>query len=114
MLRFCCKSVDNDLSFNTTVQSSFAPLPIPLRLVTFDRVCRTPLPALTTRGQQVKVYSQLAYEVESAGAVLNTVSIAPPTTYVGATVIDPKPGYHDLPVATLDFASLYPSIMQVR
>ena len=83
-------------------------------LVEMSRVCRTPLPALTTRGQQVKVYSQLAYEVECAGAVLNTVSIAPPTTYVGATVIEPTPGYHDLPVATLDFASLYPSIMQAN
>ena len=83
-------------------------------LVEMSRVCRTPLPALTTRGQQVKVYSQLAFEVECAGAVLNTVSIAPPTTYVGATVIEPKPGYHDLPVATLDFASLYPSIMQAN
>ena len=83
-------------------------------LVEMSRVCRTPLPALTTRGQQVKVYSQLAFEVECAGAVLNTVSIAPPSTYVGATVIEPKPGYHDLPVATLDFASLYPSIMQAN
>ena len=34
--------------------------------------------------------------------------------FVGATVLDPKPGYYDTPIATLDFASLYPSIMQAH
>jgi DNA polymerase elongation subunit (family B) len=33
--------------------------------------------------------------------------------YEGATVIEPKKAYYTLPIATLDFASLYPSIMQV-
>lgn len=31
--------------------------------------------------------------------------------YQGATVIEPKTAYYDVPIATLDFASLYPSIM---
>ena len=34
--------------------------------------------------------------------------------YEGATVIDPIRGYYDVPVATLDFASLYPSIMMAH
>jgi DNA polymerase delta subunit 1 len=34
--------------------------------------------------------------------------------YEGATVIEPKRGYYKEPVATLDFASLYPSIMQAH
>eukprot|EP00967_Tisochrysis_lutea_P029442 scaffold34447_cov36-Tisochrysis_lutea.AAC.5 len=34
--------------------------------------------------------------------------------YEGATVIEPKKGYYDDPVATLDFASLYPSIMMAH
>ena len=33
-------------------------------------------------------------------------------TYEGATVIEPKKAYYEVPIATLDFASLYPSIMQ--
>ena len=33
-------------------------------------------------------------------------------SFEGAVVITPKPGYYDRPVATLDFASLYPSIMR--
>lgn len=32
-------------------------------------------------------------------------------TYEGATVIDPFRGFYNTPIATLDFASLYPSIM---
>lgn len=32
-------------------------------------------------------------------------------TYEGATVIEPIRGYYQQPIATLDFASLYPSIM---
>ena len=35
------------------------------------------------------------------------------STYEGATVIEPKKAYYEVPIATLDFASLYPSIMQV-
>lgn len=31
--------------------------------------------------------------------------------YKGAIVIAPKTAYYDVPIATLDFASLYPSIM---
>ena len=34
--------------------------------------------------------------------------------YEGATVIDPKTGYYDIPIATLDFSSLYPSIMMAH
>jgi DNA polymerase delta subunit 1 len=34
--------------------------------------------------------------------------------YEGATVIEPVKGYYDVPIATLDFASLYPSIMMAH
>jgi DNA polymerase delta subunit 1 len=34
--------------------------------------------------------------------------------YEGATVIEPSKGYYDVPIATLDFASLYPSIMMAH
>lgn len=34
--------------------------------------------------------------------------------YEGATVLEPKAGYYATPVATLDFASLYPSIMMAH
>ena len=34
--------------------------------------------------------------------------------FEGAIVIDPKRGYYEDPIATLDFASLYPSIMMAH
>jgi len=34
--------------------------------------------------------------------------------YEGATVLEAKQGYYKTPVATLDFASLYPSIMMAH
>lgn len=34
--------------------------------------------------------------------------------YEGATVIEPKKGYYAQPIATLDFSSLYPSIMMAH
>lgn len=34
--------------------------------------------------------------------------------YEGATVIEPRKGYYSLPIATLDFSSLYPSIMMAH
>ena len=34
--------------------------------------------------------------------------------YEGAIVIEPIKGYYDTPIATLDFASLYPSIMMAH
>jgi DNA polymerase delta subunit 1 len=34
--------------------------------------------------------------------------------YEGAIVIDPKRAYYTHPIATLDFASLYPSIMMAH
>ena len=35
-------------------------------------------------------------------------------TYEGAIVIDPQVGFYEKPIATLDFASLYPSIMMAH
>lgn len=34
--------------------------------------------------------------------------------YDGAFVLEPKRGFYDKPIATLDFASLYPSIMMAH
>ncbi|KAI0236792.1 DNA-directed DNA polymerase delta, partial [Massospora cicadina] len=79
------------------------------------RVTGVPFSYLLTRGQQIKVVSQLYrkaiekdlliphYEVEGAME-----------QYEGATVIEPEKGYYTDPIATLDFASLYPSIMMAH
>ena len=79
-----------------------------------SRVTYTPLTWLVTRGQQVRVFSQIGRFCERLSIAMNHVFVKPPETYVGATVIEPKKGYYENPIATLDFASLYPSIMQAH
>lgn len=79
-----------------------------------SRVTYTLLTWLVTRGQQCRVYSQIGRFCERRGVALNYRFVKPPDTYTGATVIEPIKGYYQHPIATLDFASLYPSIMQAH
>ena len=88
-------------------------LSIFISLTEMSKKVYTSMPALVTRGQTVKVYSQIAMYSREKYA-LNSLKLDAPDTFKGATVLDPIPGYHEQPTATLDFASLYPSIMQAH
>jgi DNA polymerase delta subunit 1 len=81
------------------------------------RVTGVPFNFLLARGQQVKFLSQLFRKALEQSLVipdLSSQSGADGDQYEGATVIEPKRSYYDVPIATLDFASLYPSIMQAH
>merc|ERR1719266_1348867 len=79
------------------------------------RVTGVPLSYLQTRGQQIKVVSQLLRKAMEHDLVMPTyTSNAGDDQFEGATVIEPKRGYYDKPIATLDFSSLYPSIMMAH
>ncbi|KAF4463303.1 DNA polymerase delta subunit 1 [Fusarium albosuccineum] len=79
------------------------------------RVTGVPFNFLLSRGQQVKFISQLFRKaLEQKLVIPNLKSEASDEQYEGATVIEPTRGYYDVPIATLDFASLYPSIMQAH
>jgi DNA polymerase delta subunit 1 len=79
------------------------------------RVTGVPLSYLQTRGQQIKVVSQLLRKAMEQDLLLPThQSQASDENYEGATVIEPIRGYYDVPIATLDFSSLYPSIMMAH
>ena len=79
------------------------------------RVTGVPFNYLLARGQQVKFISQLFRKALEQNLVIpNLRSDASDEQYEGATVIEPTRGYYDVPIATLDFASLYPSIMQAH
>ena len=68
-----------------------------------------------TRGQQVKAYNLICRFCLKKGFLVNErPEIRKPDSYVGATVLKPKPGFHTTPIATLDFASLYPSIIRAN
>ncbi|KAL8577740.1 DNA polymerase delta catalytic subunit [Nucella lapillus] len=78
------------------------------------RVTGVPLSCLLSRGQQIKVMSQLLRKAKEQNLVLPAHKIETGDEYEGATVIEPVKGYYDVPIATLDFASLYPSIMMAH
>lgn len=80
------------------------------------RVTGVPFNYLLARGQQIKVVSQLFRKAREQDLVIPTIDShgAGEETYEGATVIEPSRGYYDVPIATLDFASLYPSIMMAH
>jgi DNA polymerase delta subunit 1 len=79
------------------------------------RVTGVPFNYLLSRGQQVKFVSQLFRKaLEQKLVIPNLRTDASEDQYEGATVIEPTRGYYDVPIATLDFASLYPSIIQAH
>ncbi|KAI8382698.1 probable DNA polymerase delta catalytic subunit [Nakaseomyces glabratus] len=79
------------------------------------RVTGIPFSYLLARGQQIKVVSQLFRKCLEIDTVIpNMHSHGSDEQYEGATVIEPIRGYYDVPIATLDFNSLYPSIMMAH
>ncbi|XP_053690077.1 DNA polymerase delta catalytic subunit [Sabethes cyaneus] len=79
------------------------------------RVTGVPLSCLLTRGQQIKVMSQLLRKCKDSGYIIPSYhGSGSEEQYEGATVIEPKRGYYADPISTLDFASLYPSIMMAH
>jgi DNA polymerase delta subunit 1 len=79
------------------------------------RVTGVPMGYLLSRGQQIKVVSQLYRQAKKEGLLIPyNRSRQSEETYEGAFVIPPKPGFYDKPIATLDFTSLYPSIMMAH
>lgn len=81
------------------------------RTVEMSRVCKTLVDDIFLRGQQIKCWNQICHAAEEAGLVLNKLDYKKTCKYQGATVLKSKPGYYSTPVVTLDFKSLYPSIM---
>ena len=87
-----------------------------------------PLSFLSERGQQIKVFSQIAKAAREMGflipswidsmAVLKKLNPGKTeeelTKFEGATVLEAQTGAYFRPIVALDFASLYPSIMMAH
>ncbi|EPS44757.1 hypothetical protein H072_1289 [Dactylellina haptotyla CBS 200.50] len=82
------------------------------------RVTGVPFNYLLARGQQVKFLSQLFRKAAEQSLVVPNLEQGGAgeegEQYEGATVIEPTRGFYKEPVATLDFSSLYPSIMMAH
>ncbi|CAO1619422.1 unnamed protein product [Sympodiomycopsis kandeliae] len=86
-----------------------------INYIEMARVTGVPFNYLLSRGQQIKVISQLFRKAKDDGYLVPSMkSEGSDDAYEGATVLEPKAGYYDKPVTTLDFASLYPSIMMAH
>jgi DNA polymerase delta subunit 1 len=79
------------------------------------RVTGVPVGWLLVRGQMLKVMSQLLRKGKQKHLLLPAMSVEiTDEKFEGAIVIEPKKGFYSEPIATLDFASLYPSIMMAH
>eukprot|EP00808_Paulinella_micropora_P029317 g78653.t1 len=87
-----------------------------INYVEMARVTGVPLSFLLSRGQQIKVVAQLLRKANQQGYLMpvRERTATGDEKFEGATVIEPMRGYYTEPVATLDFASLYPSIMMAH
>ncbi|KAJ1606887.1 DNAQ-like 3'-5' exonuclease [Cryptosporidium canis] len=82
-------------------------------IIEMARVTGTTIDILLSRGQQIKVTSQILRKCKSTNFLMPTVKNQSDgeNQFEGATVLEPLKGFYKDPISTLDFASLYPSIM---
>jgi len=82
-------------------------------LVEMAKACWVPLSFLSERGQQIKVFSQMAQAARILGFMIPVLKKTEDqqSGYQGATVLEAQTGAYYEPITGLDFASLYPSIM---
>jgi DNA polymerase delta subunit 1 len=90
-------------------------LSVLVNYIEMARVTGVPMSFLISRGQQIKVFSMILRKCRAEKLLVPTLKKSgggADVGYEGATVLDPIKNYYADPIATLDFASLYPSIMQ--
>lgn len=101
--KYCVK--DSEL-----VVKLFEKLQIWIGLVEMSNTCNTPIFALFTQGQQIKIFSQVYKKCMGDNYVIDKDSfiVNENDNFTGAYVFTPKPGLYDM-VVSFDFSSLYPS-----
>ncbi len=90
-------------------------LEVLVNLVEMSRATGVTLHQLLTRGQQIKVLSLILRIIRKAGYLFpfyKATQSQAENHFEGATVLQPLSNYYKIPVITLDFNSLYPSIIQ--
>nr|UTK45379.1 DNA polymerase catalytic subunit [Equid gammaherpesvirus 5] len=78
------------------------------------KIAKIPTRRVLTDGQQIRVFSCLLDVAGRQGFILPSGNKESSEGYQGATVIDPTPGFYNTPVLVVDFASLYPTIIQAH
>lgn len=126
MVDYCIR--DADIPLLLINKLGYVPIWVEMSRVTF-----TPMHQVLNGGQQRKIYNTIARFVHGTHALNKSTAGWPMSTvediddseigdledalkkrrpdYQGATVIEPKTGFYVESISTLDFESLYPSIM---
>lgn len=78
------------------------------------KIAMIPVRRVLTDGQQIRVFTCLLAASKKENYILPVSSLTNTDGYQGATVINPHPGFYNTPVLVVDFASLYPSIIQAH
>lgn len=100
------------------IKDTELPLKIMEKLYTIENLIEmakatwVPLNFLSERGQQIKVFSQIAKKARELKFMIPTLfEKTEQPEFQGATVLDAHIGAYFKPITALDFAGLYPSIM---
>lgn len=110
VIKYCVKDC-------TLVINLIKKLCIVTNIIGMSNVTWVPISYIESRGQQIKVHSQLLYEARLNDYLVPTLpykaasDVANEEKFTGATVLDAEAAAHFDQIAGLDFASLYPSIM---
>lgn len=93
-------------------------LSVLINQIEMSKITLVPIKFLWERGQQIKVFSQIIQRTTQKGYLIPTKKYGyiPPgeEKFQGATVLEPATGSYFDPVVTLDFQSLYPSIIRAH
>ncbi len=87
-----------------------------VQYIEMSRVTGISIELLMQRGEQIKVFSQILRNCKDKGIIVPNLPNKKAGKYQGARVFPPKVGYYskEKKIVTLDFASLYPSIMMAH
>ena len=106
---------------NYCLKDAFLPLKLIDKLmllfnyIEMARVTGVPLSFILMRGQQIKIISQLLRKCSERGFIIPSCEgKQKENEYQGATVIEPQKGFYNIPITTLDFCALYPTIMMAH
>ncbi|AAC95533.1 DNA polymerase [Ateline gammaherpesvirus 3] len=78
------------------------------------KLAKIPTRRVLTDGQQIRVFSCLLAAARAENYILPVSNNVNTDGFQGATVITPIPGFYNNAVLVVDFASLYPSIIQAH
>jgi len=87
-----------------------------LNLLEMAKATWVPISYLSERGQQIKVFSQIARQARDKGYMVPHIrsNSTPQDGYEGATVLEAQAGAYYEPITALEFEGLYPSIIMAH